>query len=137
VGNRIEVVAAVIIRHGKVLLSQRPEGTHLAGTWEFPGGKREPGESHEKCLVREIREELGVSIVVGEKITSIFHRYPEQTVLLSFYRCDLVDGEPRPLAVQDCRWVALANLPTLDMPEADRPLVRMLGEAGSRDESAR
>jgi len=127
-GNRIEVVAAVIGRDGKILVAQRPDATHLAGLWEFPGGKREPGESHEEALIRELREELGVTVEVHEKITSIFHRYPDRTVLLSFYRSELVEGEPQPVGCKAVRWATPAELSALEMPEADRPLLKMLQE---------
>jgi len=126
VGNRIEVVAAVIERGGKILVAQRPDDANLGGLWEFPGGKREPGETHEECLVREIREELGATVTVNEKITSTFHRYPDCAVLLSFYRAELVDDEPRPVCAKDIRWVTPDELACLDMPEADKPLVAML-----------
>lgn len=129
-GKRIEVVAAVIGRDGKFLVTQRPDGTHLGGRWEFPGGKREDGETHEACLIREIREELGVTIKVEEKITSTFHRYPDRAVLLSFYRSQLGAGEPQPLGVRDIRWVTPKELESLDMPEADRPLLKMLQALG-------
>lgn len=124
--SRIEVVAAVIERDGRILVTQRPDGAHLGGLWEFPGGKIEPGESHEECLVRELKEELAVTVRVRGKITSIFHQYPDRAVLLSFYRAELVEGQPQPVGVKGIRWVTRHELATLDMPAADRPLVSML-----------
>ena len=125
-GDRIEVVAAVIVRDDRILVTQRRDDAHLGGLWEFPGGKREPGESHEECLMRELREELGVTVKVNEKITSTFHRYPDRAVFLSFYRATLLEGEPQRLGVADIRWVTREELVSLDMPPADRPVVAML-----------
>ncbi len=88
----IEVAAALIFRGGKLLITQRHAGVHLGGLWEFPGGKREPGETFEQCLAREIREELGVEIVVGGLFEEITHRYPEKSVHLKFFKCTLPVG---------------------------------------------
>ena len=84
-----EVSAALIFRDGKLLITQRHAEAHLGGLWEFPGGKREPDETFEQCLVREIREELGVEISVGELFESVTHAYPEKTVHLKFFVCHL------------------------------------------------
>ena len=91
----IVVLAAVVERDGAFLLTRRLSGTHLAGTWEFPGGKCEPGESHEDCLRRELIEELAVTAEIGAEIFTITHAYPEKTVELHFYRCR-IHGTPRP-----------------------------------------
>ena len=126
----IVVVAAVIERDGRVLVSRRLEGTHLAGRWEFPGGKCEPGESHEACLARELEEELGVTrSTVGEEIGTAEHAYPERVVRLHFRRCTL-DEEPRGLLGQSLRWVTRAELGTLELPDADRDLVKRLIQEG-------
>lgn len=119
------VIAAVIERDGRFLLTRRLRGTHLEGTWEFPGGKCEPGESHEACLVREIQEELGVEVTVGEEIFRIEHAYPEKTIRLHFHR-SVLTGEPRPLEGQAMRWANRSELGELDFPEADRDLIVML-----------
>jgi len=121
----VVVIAAVIERDRRFLLTRRLRGTHLEGTWEFPGGKCEPGESHEACLVREIQEELGVDVTVGEEIFRIEHAYPEKTVRLHFHHCALT-GEPRPLEKQEMRWVERSELRALEFPEADRELIVML-----------
>jgi len=125
-GEYIHVVAAVIERDGRYLLAQRLEGAHLAGTWEFPGGKREPGETDEAALVRELREELDVVIAVRRKLTSILHRYPEKTVSLGFYRADIIEGEPRAIGCRAILWVTPEEMGALELPPADRPLVDML-----------
>ncbi|HOT35519.1 MAG TPA: 8-oxo-dGTP diphosphatase MutT [Candidatus Latescibacteria bacterium] len=123
----IEVVAAVIRRGGRVLVTQRNPDSHMGGLWEFPGGKVEPGETHAEALKRELREELGVRAVVGEQITSIRHAYPDRTVHLHFYRTELRDGDkPRPIGCADIRWVTLDELAALPMPPADAPLVCLL-----------
>ena len=126
-GCPIEVVAAVILRHGRVLVTRRNPDSHMGGLWEFPGGKVEPGETHPQALKRELREELGVRTIVGEKITLIRHAYPDRTVHLHFYCAELVGtDEPRPIGCADLRWVTLGELAALPMPPADAPLVDML-----------
>ena len=83
----IEVAAGVIFRDSRVLITQRRKDDHLGGLWEFPGGKREPSESYEDCLRRELREELGIEVEVGEVLASLTHAYPDKTVHLEFFRC--------------------------------------------------
>ena len=119
------VTAAVVERAGAYLVTRRLRGTHLEGLWEFPGGKCEAGETHEGCLVRELREELGCDAIVGAKLLEVAHEYPERTVELHFFRCDL-NGLPQPLLGQEIRWVARAELRTLDFPPADEELIQML-----------
>ena len=121
----ILVAAAVIERDGAFLLTRRLEGTHLAGTWEFPGGKCEPDETPEACLVREIHEELAAGVVVGDRVLVTRHTYPERTVELHFFHAVLT-GEPTPQIGQDMRWVPAAELNVLPLPEADADLVRLL-----------
>src|SRR5690348_11765277 len=88
----VEVSAALIFRQGKILIARRPADTHLGGLWEFPGGKREPDETFEQCLAREVQEELGVKIAVGELFETVSHRYAEKSVRLKFFACRLLDG---------------------------------------------
>ena len=121
----IAVVAAVIERDDQFLLTLRPEGTHLAGHWEFPGGKVHDSETHAEALRREIFEELDAVAIVGELIHTITHAYPEKTVALFFYRCELV-GEAKPMIGQDIRWVPRDELASLPFPEADRDLISQL-----------
>ena len=121
----IVVVAAVIERDGSFLLTLRPEGTHLAGHWEFPGGKVHHGETHQEALRREIFEELDAVARVGTLVHSVTHAYPEKTVQLFFYKCDL-DGEAKPMMGQEMRWVAKEALSSLPFPEADRDLITTL-----------
>jgi mutator protein MutT len=119
------VVAAVIERDGRFLLTLRPAGTHLADHWEFPGGKCEPHESHVEALRRELHEELGIVAEVGALEHAVSHAYPERTVELHFYRCTFV-GEPTGLIGQEVRWVARAELATLPFPDADLDLIARL-----------
>jgi mutator protein MutT len=119
------VVAAVVEDRHRFLVTRRPPGVHLAGMWEFPGGKIDPDESHVAALRRELREELGVDADVGELVHDTTHAYPEVTVALYFYRCRLV-GEPTPLLGQEMRWVPREELPSLGFPPADAELIDLL-----------
>ncbi len=119
------VTAAVVEREGRFLVTRRQDGVHLEGYWEFPGGKCEPGESHEDCLRREMREELDVDARVGDELLAVTHAYPERTVELHFFRCELA-GTPAPQQGQEMRWVARAELGALPFPPADETLIRML-----------
>ena len=121
----VVVIAAVVERDGRFLVTRRPTGTHLSGYWEFPGGKCEPGETHESCLRRELQEELGVAADVRDEIVMTEHAYPDRSVRLHFRRCDLV-GAPQPLLGQEMRWVSREELKALHLPDADRALVEAL-----------
>ncbi|MGC4085204.1 MAG: (deoxy)nucleoside triphosphate pyrophosphohydrolase [Vicinamibacterales bacterium] len=121
----IIVTAAVVERHGTFLVTRRLKGTHLAGTWEFPGGKCEDGESLVDCLVREMREELGVGCTVGNEILSVTHDYQDRRVTLHFFACAL-DGEPTPQLGQAMQWVPRAQLRDLEFPPADDELIARL-----------
>ena len=121
----IHVVAAVIVRGGRYLITRRQKGVHLEGYWEFPGGKVDPGESDEAALVREIREELDAGVKVGRLVLATTHHYPERSVSLAFYECALT-SEPRPLLGQEMRWVSPPNLRSLAFPPADEELIALL-----------
>ena len=121
----IAVVAAVIERDDAFLLTLRPDGTHLSGHWEFPGGKVHHSETHVEALRREIFEELDAVAEVGELVHTVTHSYPEKTVELFFYRCDL-QGEAKPMMGQEMRWVDRTELAALAFPEADRDLIAQL-----------
>jgi mutator protein MutT len=125
VTSTIVVAAAVIERDGAFLLTRRLKGTHLEGTWEFPGGKCEPLETPAACLVREIREELGAGIIVGELLLVTRHAYRDRTVELYFYEARLI-GDPAPQIGQQMRWATRHELRTLEFPDADAELIEML-----------
>jgi mutator protein MutT len=121
----IVVLAAVIERDGRFLLTRRHRDAHLGGLWEFPGGKCEPGETHDECLRRELLEELGANATIGREILATEHAYADRTVRLHFRACAL-HGEPAALLGQDMRWAARDELKTLEFPAADRALIEML-----------
>jgi 8-oxo-dGTP diphosphatase len=134
--SAIVVVAAVIEREGSFLLTLRPDGTHLAGHWEFPGGKVHESETHAEALRREIFEELDAVADVGEIVHTVAHAYPEKTVQLFFYRCELM-GEPKPMMGQGMRWVPRGELASLPFPEADRDLIAHLVGHGTETHSGK
>lgn len=126
--NVIEVSAALIFHRGKLLITQRQAGSHLGGLWEFPGGKREVDETFEECLGREIREELGVEISVGELFEEVRHDYPEKSVHLKFFLCKLIAGEPQALDCAAVKWVDKGGLEQHEFPAADQRLLERLNE---------
>jgi 8-oxo-dGTP diphosphatase len=115
------VSAAVVVEGGRVLLTQRKRGSHLAGSWEFPGGKVEAGEDPRDALVRELREEVGVQIEAGDPVEVTYHRYPSKAVLLLFFEARRLPGSPEPRAIDvaDVKWAALADLRDELFPPAD------------------
>jgi mutator protein MutT len=122
----IDVAAGLVERDGLILITQRKLGSHLAGLWEFPGGKREAAETWQDCLVRELHEELAITVTVGELRYETVHHYPEKSVRLRFYAAVLISGEPRPVDCAAVAWVGPKDLPTYAFPEADRELVALL-----------
>jgi len=125
----IEVSAGLIFRSGKLLITQRHADAHLGGLWEFPGGKREPGETFEQCLIRELQEELGVEVTVGNLLEELTHSYPERTVLLKFFTCHLKHGEPQPIGCAAVQWVSKNELTNYSFPAADAKLLETLRAA--------
>jgi mutator protein MutT len=122
----IEVAAGLVFRGGKLLITQRCKGSHLAGLWEFPGGKREPNESFEECLHRELDEELGIEVEVHDLIESIDHDYPEKSVHLRFFRCRWIAKEPTAIGCDAIAWVTANELAQYAFPEADARLLAKL-----------
>jgi 8-oxo-dGTP diphosphatase len=123
------VVAALIERRGRVLLSQRREDQSFPLMWEFPGGKVEPGESPSAALEREIREELGCTIRVEDIVDLVFFAYPEFDLVMPVFNVRLVRGTPRPVQVRAVAWTHPSALTRTSMPPADRPLARRLARA--------
>lgn len=124
--KQIHVVGAVIIQDGLVLCAQRGEGGSLAGFWEFPGGKIEPGESPAVALEREIAEELDFTIEVSELITTTAHEYEFGTVNLTTFYCRLISGTPKTTEHAAIRWLRPADLTTIEWAPADVPAVRLI-----------
>jgi 8-oxo-dGTP diphosphatase len=124
--NFIEVAAGLVFREQKLLITQRPCQDHLGGLWEFPGGKREPFETFEDCLRRELREELGIEVEVGPLVESITHEYPEKAVALKFFRCTWVKNEPKLIGCQAFAWISSADLASYSFPAADARLLEKL-----------
>jgi 8-oxo-dGTP diphosphatase len=122
----IEVAAGIVFRDGRLLIAKRRPQDHLGGLWEFPGGKRQAGESYEDCLHRELREELGIEVHVGERIASISHDYPEKSVHLEFLLCRWIRHEPRAIGCSDLAWVQREQLANYSFPAADNQLLAML-----------
>ncbi|HMO63817.1 MAG TPA: (deoxy)nucleoside triphosphate pyrophosphohydrolase [Verrucomicrobiota bacterium] len=122
----MEVAAALVFRAGRLLVTQRPAGRRFAGLWEFPGGKREAGETWEACLRREIREELACDIEVGPAFDEVRHPEPDKTLHLRFFLARLTAGEPQPVECAAVAWVAREELPNLSFPPADTTLLARL-----------
>jgi 8-oxo-dGTP diphosphatase len=132
----LKVVAAVIRNEdGHIMLTTRPEGSHMGGLWEFPGGKIEDGESPAAALSRELQEELGLGIEVGDPITFAVHEEPGLRILLLFYAAVITSGTPQPHQRQEIAWVPRADLGDYPTPPADAALIRML--SGGVDHSRR
>ena len=114
-----QVTAGLIRKNGKLLISKRRKGAHLEGFWEFPGGKQEKGESLSECLKREILEELGISVSIGQRIAPVVYEYPGKRIVLHCFYCTLLKGEPKPLECQAIRWVSPIVLSSLRLPPPD------------------
>ena len=121
----IVVTAAVVEIDGRFLVTQRQKGTHLEGFWEFPGGKCDRDETLKDCLARELLEELDVASRIGEQLLTTTHTYPDRSVEIHFFRCELL-GDPQPVLEQEMRWVAREDLASLEFPAADAELIRIL-----------
>lgn len=124
------VAAALYDEDGRVLIAERPAGKHMAGRWEFPGGKVSAGESEAQALARELREELGVAVIASRPFMRLTHSYPDRDVELSMWIVEDFDGEPRSLDAQRLKWVQPGRLVEEDILEADRPFVAALSRLG-------
>jgi 8-oxo-dGTP diphosphatase len=130
------VAAAVVFREGRVLLTKRLKDAHLAGMWEFPGGKVEPHEDPEHAVVRELREECGVDVRVVDLMDATFHAYPERDVLVLFYECALVSGEVQHLGVAGHVWCECADIGGYELPPADVRVVKKVLARSARSAAA-
>lgn len=126
----LEVTAAVICRDGKFLICQRPQGKSCELLWEFPGGKIEPGETAEQCIVRECQEELGVTLRVFRKLTEVSHDYPGRTVNLHFFICEIATGELTRHEHSAFKWITAEETSDYTFCPAD---AKMLAEVNMRN----
>lgn len=115
-----EVVAALIWEGNRFMICQRPAHKARGLLWEFVGGKLEPGETKEQALIRECREELGVTLSVGTVFMDVLHEYPDLTVHLTLYEAEIAGGEPKKLEHHDIRWVTVQEMDRLDFCPADQ-----------------
>jgi 8-oxo-dGTP diphosphatase len=133
--SSIHVVAGAIVNDaGWVLIAQRPPGKHMAGGWEFPGGKLLPGEAPLAGLLRELKEELNIEVTNAEPVATCVHDYPDRRVLLDLWLVSEYRGAPEPMDAQALKWVAAAELDNANLLPADKPLIialrRKLGVPG-------
>ena len=131
----IQVAAGLIYQDGRYLIARRQAGGHLGGLWEFPGGKREPEESLEGCLARELREELNIQIGAPALFDVVRHAYPEKTVELHFFHCHIESGEAEAVQCAELRWVRPDELTQFQFPPADDVIIGRLRHEAGRSES--
>jgi mutator protein MutT len=124
------VTAGLLWKDGKLLITKRPQGSHLAGFWEFPGGKQEPNESLERCLEREIKEELGIAVKVQRHLLQVDHEYENKSISLHLFHCSVISGEPRPLGCDGIKWVLPEDLSEYPLPPPDYLVLPHLMEWG-------
>lgn len=125
----VEVAAALIVREGRFLICRRPEHKARGGLWEFPGGKTEAVESVFDAVVRECREELGVTIVPSRVVDEVTHTYPDITVRLSLVLAVIAEGEPMLLEHSALAWISPSDIPRYDFCPADYPMLSRLSLA--------
>jgi 8-oxo-dGTP diphosphatase len=126
--RKIRVVGAMIEQQGCYLITQRPPTASLPLLWEFPGGRVEPGETDEAALARELREEMGIGVAVGERVIHVEHAYEAYDIDFCVYRCQLRQGPIRNIRVHDHRWVRPSDLDQYEFPAADEKTVgKLLG----------
>ncbi len=123
-------MAGLVLEGGRLLVARRRAGDARGGLWEFPGGAVEPGESPEEALARELREELGIEVEVGEELARIDHDYPDARVGLVLHLCRIAAGRPRTLDCAEVRWVTWGELAGLALAPADRLLAEHLARSG-------
>ena len=122
----IEVAVGLICRNGRYLIARRKPGSHLAGFWEFPGGKRETGESLTECLQRELCEELSIRVGLPIPYQIIRHDYMDRIIELHFFRCAIEEGDPAPIGCEEIRWVRPEDLTQFTFPPADYAIIEAL-----------
>ena len=120
------VTAGLICRNGRVLITKRHKGSHLAGLWEFPGGKQEGDETLQECLERELKEELGISVRAEKLLMSVDHEYDTKSITLHLFKCSQPVGDPEPLECESLRWVRPEELTQYPLPSADLSLLPLV-----------
>jgi len=123
-----QIAIGLVWKDGQVLIAQRRAEGLLGGLWEFPGGQREPNESLEQCCAREIEEEVGVRVRVGQELTTIEHAYSHVRITLHVFHCHYLSGEPKPLACEKIRWVSPRQLHRYPFPAANKTLIEGLAK---------
>lgn len=121
----LEVTAAIIRQNGKILICQRPAKKNCGLLWEFPGGKIEAGETGEKCIVRECQEELGVTLRVEREFTDITYEYPDRTVHLHFYLCEIISGKPENKEHNAFAWITPEDVDQYEFCPADQKMISL------------
>jgi 8-oxo-dGTP diphosphatase len=119
-------VAVIWDRSGQILIDKRKASGSMGGLWEFPGGKIEPGETVPECIVREIREELGIEILVGAHLISIEHTYPTFQLTLIVHHCQHISGIPQPIESDEIRWVNVVDLDKYQFPAANVAIIKAI-----------
>lgn len=128
-GNLIQVAAAIIHKDNKILICQRGAGGHCEYLWEFPGGKRDAGETPEQCLIRECREELGIEIGLKGIFAETVYQYPDRKIAFTFFTAELIQGEPVKYVHRDIRWVSPGELTEYEFCPADVSIVEKLANS--------
>lgn len=121
-----EVVAALIWDQGKFMICQRPAHKARGLLWEFVGGKAEPGESLEDALVRECREELDITVSVGDIFTRVIHEYPDIHIRLTLFNCAIAEGTPKLLEHHDLKWIFPSQIPAFEFCPADKDILKLI-----------
>ena len=121
-----DVVAALIWDQGKFMISQRPAHKARGLLWEFVGGKTEPGETMEEALIRECREELDISVSVGDIFTQVVHAYPDILIRLTLFNCTVAQGTPKLLEHNDLKWIVPEEIPNFDFCPADKDILALI-----------
>jgi mutator protein MutT len=122
----INVTAGLIFKNGSILIARRPQGYHLAGLWEFPGGKQEPDETLEECLEREIREELDIEVKADKLFVTVVHEYEKKIVSLHVFECTYLRGDPKGLDGQEIKWIKTSELREYEFPPPDQEVIELI-----------
>ena len=126
--EKSRIAIALVLHEGRVLIAKRDSGSHLAGLWEFPGGKIEVGETPAQAAVRECREECGIEVAADKLFDEMDYDYPDRKLHLAFYQCHLVSGDIANCKGRELRWCAAKDLEKYPMPPANAEIIRMLGD---------